>query len=90
MAVLHISYDLQSPGQNYSRVEEAIKAIGTWCHALKSEWFVVTNLTPAEVRDRVRKAIDANDQLLVFAVGNGWAWTGPFDQRVTDWIKANL
>jgi hypothetical protein len=90
MATLLVGYDLNRPGQNYPELFEALKACSRWWHHLDSTWLVVTNETHVELRDRLRRHIDASDELLVIDVsGDAAAWTGLSDKGGR-WIKDNL
>ncbi|MFD5545775.1 CRISPR-associated protein Cas2 [Streptomyces goshikiensis] len=84
-----IGYDLNSPGQDYDSLFEAIKELGTWWHHLDSTWVVKTTKTTVEVRDTLKGHIDSNDELLVVALTGKGAWTG-FNDRGSKWLKDNL
>lgn len=90
MASYVISYDLNRPGQNYNELFEEIKALGTWWHCLDSTWIVKSNLTAAQVRDRLVKKIDTNDRLIVAALTGEAAWTTSFSEQCQDWLRKNL
>lgn len=84
---LHVSYDLYNPGQNYERVFERIKSLGTWAKVHQSFWYVNSSLTPAQAVEHIKPALDANDKVYVVdATNNVAAWnTLPAD--VADLIK---
>jgi hypothetical protein len=62
---LFIAYDLNSPGQNYDAVRDAIKSLGSWWQAQFSLFYVHTSMSPREAFDRIRLEMDANDRLAV-------------------------
>ena len=87
-----ISYDLGSPetSADYEKLISHIKALGTWAKPLKSQWFVVSEKTTAEIRTNLKALIDANDEILVLDVtGDDWATWG-ISTEVTEWMKNNL
>lgn len=87
MSTMLITYDLNSPGQDYKELGEAIKSLGGWCHNLDSTWLATTSKTTAEVRDFLAKYLDPSDELLVINVsGDGWATRG-FSQEANDWLR---
>ena len=87
MAMHAISYDLSKPSRNYDDLYKAIKALGSWCHALESYWIVRTSLTPVQVRDRLKSVMDSDDSLLVTELTGTWAsWNVGNNQ--TDWLKS--
>jgi len=60
-----ISYDLNSPGQKYSKVFEIIKEFGSYIKLQESFWLVRTSLTPNEMTDKLLTVIDENDNLFI-------------------------
>lgn len=85
-----IGYDLNRPGQNYDKLTEAIKGVGSnWWHCLDSSWIVISNLTAVQIRDTLAPHIDKNDELLVAALTSESAWQG-FDTDCSSWLKNNM
>jgi len=89
MNTLLISYDLNTPGQDYAQLHEKIKSLGAWCHSLESTWIVTTSYTPVQVRDSLVSTIDRNDELLVMDLSGIAAWHG-LSIEVSNWLKTNL
>ncbi len=75
MSNLFIAYDLMSPGQNYDRVQNAIKALGAWHQFQYSLFYVHTNLTAAQACDYMLTFMDASDRLAVIDANNGFVTT---------------
>ncbi|MBA4010765.1 MAG: hypothetical protein C0481_02760 [Phenylobacterium sp.] len=77
MNLFLISYDMRSPGRNYSPV---YKLLGQWgaVRLLDSSWLVAIESTSVAVRDSLKALIDSNDGLAVLELkaGSGWAVTG--------------
>ena len=92
MAILMVSYDLGVPetSDTYKAFIEAIKSCGTtWAKPLKSQFFIATTKSTAEVRDALKPFLDSNDHLLVIGVTSHWATTRvPPD--VTEWMKEQI
>jgi hypothetical protein len=93
MATHLIGYDIHpSRGESYDDLYTAIKKLGSgWWHHLDSTWLVVSDLTAAQIRDKLKAALPYNDdQLLVLTVsGDAGAWYG-FDEAGSKWLKDNL
>lgn len=54
MTCLLITYDLNSPGQDYKGLHEAIKGLGhQWLRVLDSTWLITTRLTPGQAWDQL-------------------------------------
>lgn len=62
---LFISYDLNSPGQDYEKVIEKIKSLGSWAKVQKSLWFVSSILTAEQAAKSVWQVMDRNDSVIV-------------------------
>lgn len=78
---LFISYDLNSPGQDYSAVIDEIKSLGSWAKVQKSFWYVNSSLSASEAVDRIWAKMDVNDSLIVVdATNNNAAWQGLSDE----------
>jgi hypothetical protein len=87
---LLVGYDLNRPGQDYDELIKFLKAQVPWWHALDSTWIVVTPKTASELRDEIKRFIDANDEVLVMNVkGDAWASFGLSD-KANQWLKENV
>ena len=84
-----ITYDLNSPGQDYNSLYEDIKGLGTWWHCLDSTWIVKSSLSAKEIRDKLSPSIDGNDAFLVAKMSGEAAWKG-FSTDCSTWLKDNL
>ena len=71
---LFISYDLNSPGQDYSAIITEIKSLGSWTKVHKSFWYVNSNLSAEEAAKKIRGKMDSNDSLIVVntSTNNGY------------------
>lgn len=83
-----ISYDLKSPGKDYSSLYEVIKSFGAWWHYLDSTWIIRSQRSVSDISDLIRQRMDANDRLIVAAISvhdtDGW-----LPQKAWDWIREN-
>jgi hypothetical protein len=62
MRTLLIGYDLDTPGQDYSDLTDAIKECTAWWHCLDSTWIVRAEDTVVQLRNRLRSHVDGNDE----------------------------
>jgi hypothetical protein len=89
MATLMVGYDLNKPDQDYEKLINYLKGLGTWWHHLDSTWLVVTNMTAKELRDKLKTLIGAADELLVLDVTDDiWASAG-FTDKANSWLQQN-
>jgi hypothetical protein len=86
MSALLISYDLNKPGQNYNKLYEKIKSLGTWWHYLESTWIVASTLTPSQAFDRLRSTLDTSDSVLIVNI-TGDTYSGWLLQEAWNWLK---
>lgn len=83
-----IEYDLKSPSRNYDAVYEIIKNYPAWAHITESTWFVKTNESCVQIRDKIMKEIDSNDTVFVATLTGEAAWTNVICD--SDYLKNNL
>ena len=84
-----ISYDLYRPNQEYEKLQELIKSLGTWWHQTGSVWFVKTYKNAIEIRDLTKPFIDNDDKLFVMELGKEWAGIG-FSKEEYEWVRTNI
>ena len=86
--VYSVSYDLRKPGRNYDALYAYLQKF-TWCHALESTWFVMSDLSAANIRDAIGKLVDAGDGVVVTRLAADWATWG-MSAGVNAWLRAHL
>ncbi len=65
---LFISCELQQPGKNYDWIVAAIQSVGApWTQV---QFTLKTKLSAGQIRDRIKPALDNNDQLVVIDATN--------------------
>jgi hypothetical protein len=69
-----ISYDLDKPGQDYSKLIKELERLGA-IKILYSEWILKDEASAVQLRDHLRAFIDSNDMLLVVGLTGEAAWT---------------
>jgi len=70
-----VSYDLDKPGQDYSRLTNELKRLGG-IRILYSEWILRNKASAEAMRNHLKSFIDGNDMLLVVGLTGEAAWTG--------------
>jgi hypothetical protein len=87
---LLISYDLRTPGKDYSRLWNRLFSYGNYARPLESVWLIRTIYTAEQVRDSIRGYVDQNDKLFVVDVtGRPVAWNNLLAD-VVKWIGKTL
>lgn len=81
-----ISYDLKTPGRDYSSLYDAIKSYQEWQHPLESTWIIYTEDSADSISSSLRANgnMDNSDLLFVCALNindrqgwlakSVWAW----------------
>lgn len=83
-----ITYDLNSPGKDYSALYEAIKGLGSWHHPLESTWAVKPSLynNSQDIYNVLRPIIDDTDDIFIVDITNqdrqGW-----MPKTFWEWLK---
>lgn len=88
MSVYMISYDLNSPGQNYAKVRESIESLGDWCHFLESTYLVNTTHSGDIVQKVASEHLDGNDRIMISLVVP--PIRGRLSQEEWDWIRLHI
>jgi len=86
--IYSISYDLNTPGQNYQDLYETIKKAQGWAHPMDSLWFIKTNETVQQWCDRLRAKIDQNDELFIVDI-TGKPNCGWMSKKMWEWLSNN-
>jgi hypothetical protein len=60
-----ISYDLNSPGQDYSKLTGMIGALGAAYRCQRSMFYLRSSYTQQQIGDALWAAMDSNDSLIV-------------------------
>ncbi|MCX6763217.1 MAG: CRISPR-associated protein Cas2 [Candidatus Moranbacteria bacterium] len=90
MKTLLVSYDLKSPGKDYSKLWEHLRSYSGYAKPLESFWLIKTELSAEDARDTISGYIDSNDRIVVINVtGDEAAWKN-LSTEASNWIKQNL
>lgn len=81
-----ISYDLNDPGQDYSKIQSAICRLGECYRILYSTWVVKTNLNANGINSSLKQVTDENDRYFIVDISkrdkSGW-----LEQKACDWLN---
>lgn len=70
---LHISYDLNKPGQDYAALITRIKTLGNWAKIHKSYWYVNSPFTAEQAVNFLWPCMDKSDSLYIVNASNNTA-----------------
>jgi hypothetical protein len=83
-----ITYDLLTPGQDYSKLISAIKSYSDYAKISESCWIISTTKSSVQIRDHLTQFIDKNDRIFVAKLTGEAAWKGSLSK--TDDVKRVL
>lgn len=83
-----VTYDLRSPGRDYSELYKKLKSYTGWAKITESTWLLKTALSCVDVRDDILSVIDNNDRLFVTKSTGEAAWRNVICDN--DYLKENL
>jgi hypothetical protein len=83
-----ITYDLRSPGQDYTSLINAIEKYPNCVKISESCWLINNSQTTAQVRDALTPLMDSNDRIFVAALSGEAAWRNTLSSH--DSIKRTL
>lgn len=92
MPVYIVGYDLNPPhgDHHYDELFTALEEMGSgYWDCLDSVWLIMTEKTPSEIRDELKRHLKDDDRLLVVRCGEGAAWHG-FNNSCRTWLEDNL
>jgi hypothetical protein len=89
MASFLITYDLNTQGQNYKGLNDAIKSYDNWAKIATTTYIIKSSSNTGAIRDHLRKFIDDNDELIVAELTGVTSWYG-LSKEVADWLLKNL
>ena len=82
MKTIQVNCELKRPGHHYTALYDYMQSYERASHPLGSMWLVKTDKSVPQVRDEVRRVIDADDEILVFDV-TGAAWASNYNDTTT-------
>jgi hypothetical protein len=88
MTVYCVTYDLQSPGQKYAKIDEELRKFPGG-RPLETVWLLKSDMTAEQIYNVINKHLDSNDKVMIFAAHSPAMWRG-IDATWTKWLQENL
>ena len=84
--ILLITYNLKSPGKDYSQFYELIKSASSWFHYIDSTFIIQTNKSAKEWGDDLHEKMEYGDRILVVDITkkDRWGW---LPKEAWEWLK---
>lgn len=87
--VYMITYDLNSQGQQYNELIDAIKKTSTaWCTYWKSSYLIKSSLSLKQVEAKLTPHLDPNDRLFIVEITNNYG--GWLTEAQWKYIRENI
>ena len=90
MSVYMISYDLVNSGQNYDKINNDIKKLGSHTEILNTTYIVISNDTSEQILNHLQSSLDLNDKLFIARLQGDASWSEPFSQEISAWLMENI
>ena len=84
---IHISYDLNKAGKDYTNLIAKIKNLGNWVKIHKSYWYVNSTLSASQIAEILWVVMDSDDSLYVVNSTNNSASWRNLSQEAQEYIK---
>jgi hypothetical protein len=84
---IQVSCELKQPHHHYTALYDYMQSYDRASHPITSMWLVKTHKSVPQVRDEVRRVVDADDEVLVFDV-TGAAWASNSNDTTTRRLAA--
>lgn len=88
MSVLLVSYELKKADDKHKNFFSILKSHAKWWHYLKSTWLIETDETPKILHEKLEKAMDEEDSILIIEVKKNYY--GLLPPEAWDWIEENV
>jgi len=90
MTLYMVSYDLNSPGQNYKSLYEKLESYPDILHPMESFWLISTTQTTQQIYENITQGIafDKNDRLLISKITN--SKQGLLTKTEWEWINKRI
>lgn len=75
---------------NKTKLQDSLKAYGTFCPINANCWAIVTDQSAAQVRDNLMAKIPVTDKIFVIKSGVEAAWRNAYGPKNTEWLKEKL
>ena len=82
--IILVTYDLKTPGKDYTSLFEVLKQQGQWWHYMASVWLIYTVQTPSAIYSAIVPHITIQDYILISTMERPY-W-GLLPKDAWDWI----
>ena len=73
-----------------NQLKEKLKQYSGYCPIHDNCWAVLSDQTPAQIRDSLTEDLDPLDRVFVIRSGMSAAWINPYGPKNNEWLKERL
>ena len=84
MPVYLIDYDLNSPGQDYTKLIKKIMEFPAYCSNLIYSWAIYYNGSSKDVLNSIAPFLDSSDRVIISRLNDDSIWY--LDKEKSEWI----
>ena len=72
------------------QLKEKLKQYGGYCPIHDNCWAIISDQTPAQIRDSLIEDLSSSDRIFVIRSGIHAAWINSYGQKNSEWLKERL
>ena len=73
-----------------NQLKERLKQHSGYCPIHDNCWAVISDQTPAQIRDFLTEGLSPLDRVFVIRSGTYAAWNNPYGPKNSEWLKERL
>ena len=73
-----------------NQLKEKLKQYSGYCPIHDNCWAIVSDQTPAQIRDYLSQDFSSSDRIFVIRSGTYAAWINSYGQKNSEWLKERL
>ena len=83
-----VTFDVDDSRQELLR--DRLKEFRSYCPIHGNCWAIISDKSPAEIRDFLVEALSDQDRVFVIRSGTYSAWRNAYSEKHSDWLKEKL
>ena len=89
MSTYIVAFEVKS-SKHKNKLENKLKEYESYCPINDTCWAIVSENTPVQIRDNLKKSLESLDRIFVIRSGTSSAWRNSYGDKHSEWLKENL
>lgn len=73
-----------------NKLKEKLREYSNYCPIHDNCWAIITDQTPAQIRDNLSELLNTSDRIFVIRSGTYAAWQNVYGEKNNKWLKEYL